>query len=194
MLQGIQKRQAGHAARQIRRQVEAGQLPGERLEDILTALWETKGKNVFEVFGFLEAVKIVKGHRIDLGLVSCQLVTQAFTNYLVDSMQNSTTYPMDVFKYHGSGTGTTAEANTQTALVTEVETRATGTTIEGTTANIYKSVATQAYTDTRSITEHGLFSASTGGTLLDRSLLTAIPVEALDEIEWTYQLTCNAES
>ena len=145
--------------------------------------------------GFLSAVVTRKGIAEDLGLLSCQKVTTAFAAYLVDSMQDSTTYPMAVFKYHGSGTGTTAEANSQTALVTEVETRATGTTIEGASANIYKSVATQAYTDTRAIAEHGLFSASSAGTMLDRSLLgTVVNVENTDEIEWTYQLTVSAEA
>jgi hypothetical protein len=155
----------------------------------------TRKPNVLEVFGFLSA-KVKRMNGIDdLGLVSCRLVTTAFANYLVDSMQDSTTYPMDVFKWHGSGTGTTAEANTQTALVTEVEDRAEGTLIEGASANIYKSVGTQTYTNTRAIKEHGLFSADAAGTMLDRSLIaTAINVESTDEIEWTYQLTVSAES
>jgi hypothetical protein len=130
----------------------------------------------------------------DYGLVSCQKVTQAFTQYLVDSLQNSTTKPMDAFKYHASGTDNTAESNAQTALITEVETRQTGTQIEGTSSNIYKSVATITYSASRSIVEHGLFSASTAGTLMDRSVFTAVPVENLDTIEFTYQLTVNAES
>jgi hypothetical protein len=128
--------------------------------------------------------------------VSVRLVTTAFAAYIVDSLQDSTTYPLDIFHYHASGTGTTAEANTQTALVTEVETRANGTSIEGASANIFKSVGTQTYTATRTIAEHGLFSQSAvGGTMLDRSLLgTTIPVVNTDQIEWTYELTVNAET
>jgi len=194
MLQS-QKRRSDHCD-EIRKQIESGILPKRKtLEQILEALRLTKKHNVLEVFGFLSA-KVKRRNSVDdLGLVSCRLVTAAFANYLVDSMQDSTTYPMDVFKWHGSGTGTTAEENTQTALTTEVEDRAEGTLIEGASANIYKSVGTQTYTDTRAIKEHGLFSADAAGTMLDRSLIaTAINVESTDEIEWTYQLTVSAES
>jgi len=194
MLQS-QKRRSDNCHK-IRKHIEKGVLPKcKTFEEILEALKLTKKPNVLEVFGFLSAKVKRGGNMEDLGLLSCQKVTTAFAAYLVDSMQNSTTSPMDVFKYHGSGTGTTAEANDQTALVTEVESRAEGTLIEGATANIFKSVGTQAYTDTRAIKEHGLFSASSAGTMLDRSLIaTAINVENTDEIEWTYQLTVSAEA
>lgn len=173
-----------------------GELPaGLSIDKILDHLKQTRAPNILEAFGFLGLKHFRKGELLkDHGLVSCRLVTTAFANYIVDSLQNSTTTPMDVFKYHGSGTGTTAEANTQTALVTEVETRQTGTQIEGATANIFKTVATVTYSATRSITEHGLFSASTSGTMMDRSVFTAVPVEDTDTIEFTYQLTVNAET
>lgn len=181
--------------KKIRELVSKGVLPeGIRLESVLQALQETKKPNVFEVFGFLSAKHKRDGVVTNLGLVSCQLVTTAFAAYLVDSLQDSTTYPMDVFKYHGSGTGNTAEANTQTTLVTEVESREAGTQIEGASANIYKTVATIAYTDTRTITEHGLFSAAAAGTMMDRSLFSGISVINTDEIEFTYELTVNAET
>ncbi len=194
MLQCSNKGQSD--AQKTRELIEQGILPeGLSLTKILAELKETKAPNILEAFGFLSLKHYRKGELLkDYGLVSCQLVTVAFTNYLVDALQDSTTYPMDVFKYHGSGTGTTAEANTQTALVTEVESRETGTQVEGATANIYKSVATETYTATRSITEHGLFSAVTSGTMLDRSVFTAVPVVATDTIEFTYQLTVNAET
>jgi hypothetical protein len=185
-------------AKRIRNQIEQGIVPvGFSVEKIFSALTLTRKPNVFEMFGFLSAVKKSVGRPdIDFGLVSARLVTTAFAAYLVDSLQDSTTYPMDVFKYHASGTGTTAEANTQTALVTEVETRATGSLAEGASSNIFKTVGTQTYTATRTIAEHGIFSQSAvGGTMLDRSLLgTTIPVVNTDQIEWTYELTVNAET
>jgi|GEM_PF-5281927 len=182
--------------KRIRKSIERGVLPGFPLDEIMRSLGRTRPPNVFEVFGFLSAVKTgADGVVKDFGLVSCEKVTTAFTEYLVDSLQDSTTYPMDAFKYHACGTGTTAESNTQTALVTEVESREIGTQIEGATANIYKSVATHTFTGTHSIAEHGLFSAAAVGTMLDRSLVTpAIPVILADEIEWTYQLTVNPEA
>ena len=180
-----------------RRQVERGIVPkGKTTEEVVASLKRTLPKNRFEMWGFLEAtVRRASGKVEPLGLVSVQKVTTAFAAYVVDSFQNSTTKPLDVFKYHASGTGTSAEANTETALVTEVEDRVTGNLGEGSSANIFKTIGTVTYTDTRAIREHGVFSADEAGTLLDRSLLgTAVNVENNDQIEWTYQLTVNAES
>lgn len=147
------------------------------------------------VRGELSARKIAHDGTIeDHGVVSTNLVTRAWTEYLVDAMQNSSSYPMDVFVWHQSGTGTTPESNTQTSLVSPVGSRVNGTKTEGASANIYKSVATISYTSTYAITEHGLFSASSGGTMLDRSVFSAINVANGDSIEFTYQLTVYPES
>jgi len=143
--------------------------------------------------GRLYAVVKRKDGRIeDLGLICKKCVTDAFVQYLVDSMQDSSTYPMDVFKWHASGTGTTAESASDTALENEVESRVEGTQEEGESANIYQSVATITYSASYSITEHGIFSASTGGTLLDRSVFSAINVDSGDSIQFTYKLTVNS--
>lgn len=142
----------------------------------------------------LSAKVIRKNGKIeDLGVISKRVVTDAFVNYLVDSMQDSSTYPMDVFKYHDSGTGTNAESASDTGLETPTGiARVTGTQTEGSSANIYKTVATITYDGTYAITEHGVFSASTGGTLLDRSVFSAINVNNGDKIEFTYELTCSS--
>lgn len=130
------------------------------------------------------------GTRIDLGLVSTRVVTTAGVNYLVDAFQG-TTEPEN-FKYHGMGTGNTAEAVGDTALVTEVESRVAGTQEEGASANIYKSVATITATASRAIVEHGLFSASSAGTLWDRSVFSVINLSTGDGIQFTYQATFPA--
>lgn len=127
-----------------------------------------------------------------LGLVSTRVVTTAGVNYLVDALQGSV--EPENLKYHAMGTGTTAENASDTTLVTEVETRATGTTTEGASANIYKTVATIAATGTRAITEHGVFSASSSGTLLDRSVFSAINLVSGDSIQFSYELTLPAGS
>lgn len=127
-----------------------------------------------------------------LGLVSTRVVTTAGVNYLVDSLQG-TTEPEN-FKYHGMGTGNTAENVTDTALVTEVETRATGSQTEGASANIYKTVGTITATAPRAVVEHGLFSASTTGTLLDRSVFSVINLATNDSIQFSYELTLPAGS
>lgn len=132
------------------------------------------------------------GSTQDLGLVSTKVVTDAGVAFLVDALQGIT--EPELLKYHGSGTGTTAEAAGQTALVTEVATRATGSLTEGASANIFKTVGTVNYTGTHAITEHGIFSATSGGTMLDRSVFSAINVINGDAIEFTYELTLPSGS
>lgn len=143
-----------------------------------------------EVFptGRLWATKISKdGQREDVGLISTKQVTDAGVAFIVDAFQGSA--DLTTMKFHGSGTSATGEAAGETTLENEVATRATGTTTEGASANIYRSVGTIAYTATLAIVEHGLFSASSGGTMLDRSEFSAINVVNGDSIEFTYELT-----
>ena len=142
------------------------------------------------------SAKVFRGGKVeDLGVICRRKVTTAFVNYLVDAMQDSTTYPMDVFKYHDSGTGTTAESNAQTGLITPCgEARDSGTTVEGASANIYKTVTTHTYAGSFAITEHGVFASASAGTLCDRSVFSAINVSSGNSIEFTYQLTASAEA
>lgn len=132
------------------------------------------------------------GDVTDYGLVSTKVVTTAGVNYLVDCLQG--TVEPELLRYHGSGTGTTAEAAGDTALVTEVASRATGTQTEGASANIFRTVGTVSYSGTFAITEHGIFSATSAGTLLDRSVFSAINVQSGDSIEFTYELTLPSGS
>lgn len=126
------------------------------------------------------------------GIVSTKVVTTVFVNFLVDQFQTETSEIGDI-NFHDSGTGTTAEAIGDTGLVTKVETgRQAGVQGEGASPNIYQSVATIGYTATRSITEHGIFTAASGGTLVDRSVFTAIVVDSGDSIQFTYELTVPA--
>lgn len=127
-----------------------------------------------------------------LGLIATHVVTDAFVDALVDTLQSSVATFSD-FKYHDSGTGTNAEAAGDTALQTPTgEARDVGTQVEGSSTNIYKSIAENTYAGTFAITEHGLFNAAAVGTLMDRSKFTAINVVSGDKIEFTYQLTCTA--
>jgi hypothetical protein len=146
-------------------------------------------------------LKVLKenGEAIDLGLVSMRVVTTAGVNFIVDAFQDLT--EPELLKFHGIGTGTTAEAVGNTALVTELttqynpdNTRATGTTTEGASANIYRTVATNTVDATAAITEHGIFSqaATGGGTLLDRSVFSAVNLVSGDSLQSTYELTFSA--
>jgi hypothetical protein len=129
----------------------------------------------------------------DFGCISVQKITTAFRDRMVSCLQSSAGYPLDVFKYHAYGTGTTAEANTESALVTEVGSRVAGSqTNNG--SNIYRTVATITPGAAYAVTEHGILSAATGGILMDRSVFAAINVGAGDSIQFTYDCTFNAEA
>ena len=129
----------------------------------------------------------------DKGVVSRGKVTTVFVNKLVDGLQ-AAAY-INTWKYHDSGIGIGAESSGDTTLGTPCgDARDTGTQIEGGSAWIYKSVATHTYTATKAITEHGVFDAATVGTLMDRHVFSAINVNSGDKIEFTYELTCNAEA
>jgi hypothetical protein len=142
------------------------------------------------------------GEWVDLGLASVRVVTTAGVNFIVAGFLN--TAEPETMHFHGFGTGGTAEAIGDTALVTELttqyapdNTRPTGTTITGATSNIYRSVATLSPDTggTIAITEHGIFSATTAGTLLDRSLFAAVNLVAgSDSLQATYDLTFTAGS
>lgn len=138
----------------------------------------------------LSAIHIkADGTRINKGVLSRRVVTNAGVQYLRDCFTN-TSEPENI-NWHDSGTGVGAENVTDTTITAAGPARVSGT--QSTPAsNQYRTVATVSYTSTLAITEHGLFSASTSGTLWDRSVFTAINVVNGDSIQFTYTLTINA--
>lgn len=141
------------------------------------------------------------GEIIDYGLVSMRVVTSVGVNFIVDAFQN--TVELESMKYHGLGTNNAAEAVGDTALGTELttqynpdNTRATGSTTEGSSANIYRTIGTNAVDASVSIVEHGIFSqaATGGGTLLDRSVFATVSMGSGDSLQTTYDLTFTAGS
>jgi hypothetical protein len=132
-----------------------------------------------------------KGKWVNMGLLSCRVVTDAGVAFMVDDWDDDTT-DITTFNWHDSGTGTTGPVVGDTALETPcAEARDSGTKSQPTAPQI-RSVATHTYAGTFAITEHGLFSAVTSGTLWDRSTFSAINVVASDKIEFTYTLTITA--
>lgn len=134
------------------------------------------------------------GTVIDLGVVGRRVVTTAFVNHLVDQLQASAGQ-IASFKYHDCGTGGTAESASDTGLVTPFGgSRVSGTQLEGASANIYRTVATIPFTSSLAIVEHGVFNASSSGTLMDRTVFATVNVGNGDSIQFTYELTCSAGS
>lgn len=136
----------------------------------------------------------------DYGIVGYRVVTSAGVNFLVDDWTDSTTAITNM-KYHGVGTGTTAENATDTAIETESttvlnpdSTRATGTMTQP-SANIQQSVGTLTFDGSAAITEHGICSAASGAySLWDRTVFSAVNVVSGDSIQFTYQCTLTAGS
>jgi hypothetical protein len=131
-------------------------------------------------------------------VLESSLVTDAGVALIVDALDN--TLADATIKYHGLGTGGTAEAASQTALVTELtteynpnSTRATGTFSQP-SANISQSVATNTVDAAAAVTEHGVFTqaATGGGTMLDRSLFSVINLANGDSLQSTYSLTLTS--
>ena len=151
--------------------------------------------------GELYLTLIRDGEPFPLGLAGLRVVTTAGVGYIVDAHQNSV--ELENMRYHGYGTGTTAEASGDTALVTELttqyasdSTRPTGTLTEN-AANIFETVATLSPDTggTIAITEHGIFSATSSGVLLDRTVFSAVNLVAgSDSLQTTYRLTYTAGS
>jgi hypothetical protein len=148
----------------------------------------------------LDAVLIrANGERIYYDALSFRVITDAGVAYLVDDWDDSTT-DITNLHFHGCGTGTTAEAAGDTALVTESttalnpdSTRATGTESQP-AANQLRTIGTLTFDASAAVTEHGIFSqaATGGGTLWDRSVFSAINVVSGDSIQFTY--TCTVSS
>jgi len=152
-------------------------------------------------YGSLYLVKTTeKGETTDYGLASLRVVTTVGVGYIVDAFQN--TVELENMKYHGLGTGSGSEAVGDTALGTELTSeytgnvRATGTTAEGASTNIFSTVATNTLDGTpgAALREHGIFSASSSGVLLDRTVFGAITLSSGDALQSTYQLTFTAGS
>lgn len=141
------------------------------------------------------SLKVLKadGRVFDLGVVSRRVVTDVGVGYIVDAFQNLV--ELEAMNAHGIGTGSTAENVTDTALVTEVETRVTGTQSEP-AAHQYRSTGTVAITGTRAIVEHGLFNSTTAGgsKLFDRSVFTVINLLSGDSLQAQYTLTLTSGS
>lgn len=121
------------------------------------------------------------------------LVTTAGVVFLAADMAGGGS-DINLMNFHATGIGTTAPVIGNTALenTTGAPARVSGTQTTPGSTNIYQTVATVSYTSSLAITEWGLFSASSGGTMWDRRTFSAINVVNGDSIQFTYQLTITA--
>jgi hypothetical protein len=91
------------------------------------------------------------------------------------------------------GTGTTTAAATQTALVTpSAEARVNGTKSKETTTvadDTYRVTATITSASSQTISEAGLFDASSSGTMYIRGDFTGVALANGDSMAFTFNLT-----
>ena len=129
----------------------------------------------------------VKGaHHLGSGLV-----TTAGVNLLAADWTNATA-TLKLANFVDSGVGVAAAAITDIAMTTATgNARVTGAQTNP-SAGTYRTVATLAYTAGAAITEFGLFTATTAGTMWDHKVFAAINVLAGDSIAFTYSLTVTA--
>jgi hypothetical protein len=137
---------------------------------------------------------------VDYGLVSVGVITTAGVNYLVADMAAGAN-DINLFKFHGIGTGTNAEAAADTALQTEIttqyqtdNTRPTGSQGTGGSSNVYRTIGTITVDAAVANTEHGILTqaATGGGTLWDRSQYSVINLANGDSLQATYDATFPA--
>ena len=151
--------------------------------------------------------------RVDYGVVSYKVVTNAGVDYMVDAFvadpsttsNNTAEIPERVgkFNYHALGIGITAEDVTDTDLVNELTApdytsgqRTAGNKSEGDTTNEYRTQATTQVAQAVAVTEHGILNLQSigAGTLLDRSVFAVINLGANSFLQSTYDFTINAGS
>ena len=94
-------------------------------------------------------------------------------------------------KYVAWGTGAGTTAATDTTLFTEVTPRVSGTTSQVTTSttnDTFQVVGTQTAGTTETITNAGLFDASTSGNLFVKGDFTGVPLSTGDSIQFTFKV------
>jgi len=115
------------------------------------------------------------------------LVVTAGLGYIASRMKEATATAMG---WMAIGTGTTAAAAGQTALVTEAARQAlTSTTVSSNTVEYVASFA--AGTGTGAITEAGVLNANSGGTMLCRTVFSVVNKGASDSMTITWTITIS---
>jgi len=115
------------------------------------------------------------------------LVVTAGLGYIASRMKEATATAMS---HMAIGTGTTAAAAGQTALVTEAARQAlTSTTVSSNTVEYVASFA--AGTGTGAITEAGVLNSNSGGTMLCRTVFSVVNKGASDSMTITWTITIS---
>lgn len=145
----------------------------------------------FGLKGTLE-ISLVNEHGVEIDNRKVEnLVVNTGKAYAVQSLLKTTNTPPAI-THMGLGTGAVAAAATDTTLGTEQGTRGAVSTSNVTTTvanDTAQYVATfAAGNGTGAITELGLFTASTAGTMLSRTVFAAVNKAATDSLTITWKI------
>lgn len=113
--------------------------------------------------------------------------TQAGEELVADIMDGTVAVPTNWYVAWGTGAGTAVKGST--VLFTEASESRVITTDTQPSADVNQFVGTITADGTKTITNAGIFSASTSGTLLIHGDHTGVAVNASDSIQYTIQLT-----
>ena len=113
-----------------------------------------------------------------------------FITDVLDSGAGQVALPADL--YIAWGTSGTAPAAGDTALGAEASETRVAVTSDQSTATTNRYVATITADGTKTIQEAGLLTASTSGVLIIRGTHTAVPVNASDQIQYTFTMAHTA--
>ena len=115
------------------------------------------------------------------------LVVTAGKGYVASRMKDATATAMS---HMAIGTGTTAAAAAQTALVSEsARVALTSTTVSG--ADVTYVASFPAGTGTAAITEAAILNASSGGTMLCRTVFAVVNKGSSDSMTITWVVTAS---
>ncbi len=121
------------------------------------------------------------------------LVVNSGLGFIAKSMLKTTTDTPAAMSHMAVGTGTTAAAASQTALETESArvalTSATSVTTTVTDDTVQFLATFDPGTGTAALTEAGILNASSGGTMLCRTVFPVINKGALDTLTITWKVT-----
>lgn len=119
--------------------------------------------------------------------VKHNLITNAGYNFLADCF-GATSRPSPM-NYIAVGTGTTAPALTQTALVKQLSRKSATYNHTANTTSLTLSTTFYAGEATGALTEAGIFNASSGGIMFDRITFPVINKQDLDIVIITFTIT-----
>ena len=118
------------------------------------------------------------------------LILNVGFDFIADAIGKSSSRP-NVMSYTAVGTGTTAVASTQTALVSELA-RKTASYAHSTGTKVFTfSTTFNAGEATGAITEAGICNASSGGIFIDRVTFAVINKAADDVMTTNFQFTLS---